>query len=159
MVTIGNIALSQPLLLAPMAGITDLPYRLIMRSFGCELSFLEMVSSRSRVHDSERTKRMLRSSEEDRPLGAQLLGSETESVLTALDAIRPYRFDIIDFNAACPVPKITKKGKGASLLREPKKVKTLLEALVRNSETSVPVKIRSGWDNSTINAKEVALYA
>lgn len=158
-VTIGNIALSRPLLLAPMAGITDLPYRLIMRSFGCELSFLEMVSARSLVHESEKTKRMLSSSDEDRPLGAQLLGSEPESVLAALEAIRSYRFDIIDFNAACPVPKITKKGKGASLLREPKKVKALLEVLVRNAEAPVTVKIRSGWDNASINAREIALYA
>jgi len=157
--TIGNISFSQSLLLAPMAGITDLPYRLVMRSFGCELAFLEMVSARSLVHESKKTKRMLSSAAEDRPLGAQLLGNEPESVLKALDNIRPHCFDIIDFNAACPVPKITQKGKGASLLKDPRKVKDLLSILVKNAGVPVTVKIRAGWDRDTINAREVALHA
>ncbi len=156
---IGNIVLTHPLLLAPMAGITDLPYRLITRSFGCELAFLEMVSSRSLVHASERTSRMLSSAAEDRPLGVQLLGNEEGDVLKALEKIRPRGFDVIDLNAACPVPKIIKKGKGASLLREPKKVKSLLEILVKNAEVPVTVKIRAGWDRDTVNARDVALHA
>ncbi len=159
MFSIGNIALSQPLLLGPMAGITDLPYRLLLRSFGCELAFLEMVSSQSLVHDSRRTRRMLSSVAEDRPLGAQLLGNEEEAVLKALESIRPCGFDMIDLNAACPVPKITKKGKGASLLREPKKVKSLLEVLVKNSDVPVTVKIRAGWDRDSVNARDIALHA
>ena len=156
---IGNIALSQPLLLAPMAGITDLPYRILLRSFGCELAFLEMVSSQSLVHESKKTRRMLSSTAADRPLGAQLLGNEENAVLKALENILPYGFDVIDLNAACPVPKITKKGKGASLLREPKKVRSLLEVLVKNSAVPVTVKIRSGWDSDTVNARDVALHA
>ena len=142
-----------------MAGITDLPYRLVMRSFGCQLAFLEMVSAQSLVHESKKTGRMLFSVPEDRPLGAQLLGNEPESVLKALDNIRPHCFDIIDFNAACPVPKITQKGKGASLLKDPKKVKDLLSVLVKNADVPVTVKIRAGWDRETINARDVALHA
>jgi len=157
--TIGNIALSQPLLLAPMAGISDLPYRLLLRSFGCELAFLEMVSSQSLVHESKKTRRMLSSTAEDRPLGAQLLGNEEDTVLKALENIRSCGFDMIDLNAACPVSKITKKGKGASLLKEPKKVRSLLEILVKNSDVPVTVKIRSGWDRDTVNARDVALHA
>jgi nifR3 family TIM-barrel protein len=157
--TIGNISFSQSLLLAPMAGITDLPYRLIMRSFGCELAFLEMVSARSLVHESRRTGRMLSSAAEDRPLGAQLLGNEPESVLRALESIRPHAFDIIDLNAACPVPKITQKGKGASLLKDPFRVKALLRVLVKNAGVPVTVKIRAGWDSGTINARDIALHA
>ncbi len=142
-----------------MAGITDLPYRLLLRSFGCELAFLEMVSSQSLVHESKRTRRMLSSSAEDRPLGAQLLGNEEEAVLKALENIRPCGFDMIDLNAACPVPKITKKGKGASLLREPKKLRSLLDVLVKNSDVPVTVKIRAGWDRDSVNARDVALHA
>jgi nifR3 family TIM-barrel protein len=142
-----------------MAGITDLPYRLLLRSFGCELAFLEMVSSQSLVHESERTRRMLSSSAEDRPLGAQLLGNEEDAVLKALENIRHCCFDMIDLNAACPVPKITKKGKGASLLKEPTKVRSLLEVLVKNADVPVTVKIRAGWDRNMVNARDVALHA
>jgi len=142
-----------------MAGITDLPYRLLHRSFGCELAFLEMVSSQSLVHESKRTRRMLSSVAEDRPLGAQLLGNEEDAVLKALENILPYGFDMVDFTAACPVPKITKKGKGASLLKDPKKVRSLLEVLVKNSDVPVTVKIRAGWDKDSINARDVALHA
>ena len=155
----GKIALSRPLILAPMAGITDLPFRLITRSFGCELAFLEMVSARSLVQESGRSKRMLMSVGDDRPLGAQLLGNEPESLLKALESIRHHGFDIIDLNAACPVAKITQKGKGASLLKEPKKLKSLLEVLARHADVPVTVKIRAGWDNDTMNARDVALHA
>ncbi len=154
---IGSISLSHPLLLAPMAGITDLPFRRITRSFGCELAFLEMVSARSIVHESRRSRRMLSSDAEDRPLGAQLLGSDPESLRSALDTIRPFGYSIIDLNAACPVEKITRKGKGASLMKEPKKLKALLEVMVTHAAVPVTVKIRAGWDSEDRNAKDVAL--
>ena len=102
---------------------------------------------------------MLSSAGEEGHLGAQLVASEEESLRRALENIRACGFDIVDLNAACPVPKITRKGKGAALLREPAKVKSLLEVLVRNSGVPVMVKIRAGWDRETINAREVALHA
>ncbi len=151
--------LNQPLLLAPMAGITDLPYRLIARSFGCELAFLEMVSAQSIVYDSGRTARMLASDDEDRPLGVQLLGNEPQAVLQAFEAIRERRFALVDVNAACPVPKITKKGKGASLMRDPEKIAGIIKALAGQCDIPVTLKIRAGWDGGSINAREVALCA
>jgi nifR3 family TIM-barrel protein len=142
-----------------MAGITDLPFRLITRSFGCEFAFLEMVSARSIHHRSGRTGRMLSSSVDDRPLGAQLLGNDPESLLIALETLRPHDFDIIDLNAACPVLKITQKGKGASLLKDVKKLKALLSVMVRHADNPVTVKIRAGWDGDSVNARDVSLHA
>jgi tRNA-dihydrouridine synthase B len=118
-----------------------------------------MVSARSLVHESKKTRRMLSSAGEEGPLGVQLVANEDESLRRALENICACGFDIIDLNAACPVPKITKKGKGAALLREPAKVKSLLEVLVKHSDVPVTVKIRTGWDRETINARDVALRA
>jgi tRNA-dihydrouridine synthase B len=153
------LTLKSRLLLAPMAGITDLPFRLITRSLGCEFAFLEMISARSIVHQSGKTGRMLNSCEADRPLGAQLLGHEPETLLKAMDKVLPGGVEILDLNAACPVDKVVKKGKGASLLKDPKKVQTLLDAMVKHAELPVTVKIRAGWSSSSVNACEVARYA
>ncbi len=155
----GAITLKSRLLLAPMAGITDLPFRLITRSLGCEFAFLEMISARSIVHQSGKTGRMLSSCLEDRPLGAQLLGHEPESLLKAMDKVLPQGFDILDLNAACPVDKVIKKGKGASLLKDPKKVHTLLKAMVGHTDLPITVKIRAGWSSNSVNACDVARYA
>ncbi|MBI5074470.1 MAG: tRNA dihydrouridine synthase DusB [Nitrospirae bacterium] len=155
----GAITLTSRLLLAPMAGITDLPFRLITRSLGCEFAFLEMISARSIVHQSGKTGRMLSSCGEDRPLGAQLLGHEPESLCLAMDKVLPQGFEILDLNAACPVDKVVKKGKGASLLKDPKKIHTLLAAMVKHADLPVTVKIRAGWSSNSVNACEVARYA
>ena len=158
---LGNsaITLTSRLLLAPMAGITDLPFRLITRSLGCEFAFLEMISARSIVHQSGKTGRMLSSCREDRPLGAQLLGHEPESLLKAMDKVLPQGFEVLDLNAACPVDKVVRKGKGASLLKDPKKIHALLAAMVKHTDLPVTVKIRAGWSSNSVNACEVARYA
>ena len=102
---------------------------------------------------------MLSTPDEEGPLGVQLLANEEESLRRALDTVRSCGFGVIDLNAACPVPKITQKGKGAALLNDPAKVKSLLEVLVKHSEAPVTVKIRAGWDKDTVNARDVALHA
>ena len=102
---------------------------------------------------------MLHGDPKDRPLGVQLLGCEPKYIMTALDVLKKYQFDILDFNAACPEKKVTKRVEGASLLKDPKKLNLLLKILVKNSEVPVTVKIRAGWDGDSLNAKEVALYA
>jgi len=140
-----------------MAGITDLPFRTLNRAFGCELAFVEMLNARSITHKSKKTITMLSTSAKDRPLGVQLLGCEEKFILRALDVIKSYKFDILDFNAACPVKKVVRRGEGAGLLREPKKLAKLVELLVRESKWPVTVKIRSGWDKDSVNAREVAL--
>ena len=142
-----------------MAGITDLPFRTINRTFGCELAFAEMISAQALVCQSRNTGRMLSANPDDRPLGVQLLGKDPGVMLRALEILRKHPADLIDINAACPVNKVTSKGEGAAMLREPRKLGQLLRVLVDNSGLPVTVKIRSGWDEDSINAREVALHA
>lgn len=159
MLQIGKLKLKSNLILAPMAGVSDLPFRLLNRKFGCELAFVEMINSRSVSHKSRKTQQMLSSDSRDRPLGVQLLGVEEKFILRAMDVLSSYKFDILDFNAACPVKKVVNRGEGASLLREPKRLCSLLKILVKNSPVPVTLKMRAGWDKDSINAREVALAA
>lgn len=159
MLKIGGLQLKSNLILSPMAGVSDLPFRLLNRKFGCGLAFVEMINARSISHKSRRTQQMLAADAQDRPLGIQLLGSQECFLLKAMDALNKYKFDILDFNAACPAKKVVRRGEGASLLKEPKKLAKLLKLLARNSRLPVTVKIRIGWDNGSINARDVALLA
>jgi tRNA-dihydrouridine synthase B len=142
-----------------MAGITDLPFRMLCRRFGAELAFVEMINCRSISHKSRRTSQMLSSLPEDRPLGVQILGCEEKFILKSLEVLRGYKFDLLDFNAACPSKKVVRRGEGSSLLREPKKFSRILKLIVKNSWLPVSVKIRAGWDKGSVNAKEMALIA
>ena len=142
-----------------MAGITDLPFRMLCRRFGAELAFVEMINCRSISHKSKKTKHMLASNRIDKPLGIQILGSEEQYILRALDVLRGYKFDLLDFNAACPAKKVVRRGEGSSLLQEPKKFVKILKLVVKNSWLPVTVKIRAGWDKDSVNAKEMALLA
>ena len=145
-----------PFMLAPMAGVSDLPFRLIAREFGCPLAFTEMINGRALVLRNSKTLRLLRSLPQDRPLGVQLLGHEPDVLREALDALADYPYDVVDLNAACPVHKVTRKGEGAALLREPDVLFRLVSALVKHAPVPVTVKIRSGWDDGSINAPETA---
>jgi len=102
---------------------------------------------------------MLSSNPKDSPLGVQLLGCEDKFILKALDVLKRYKFDILDFNAACPAKKVVRRQEGAGLLKDPKKLNKILKLIVKNSGVPVTVKIRTGWDKDNVNAKEVALYA
>lgn len=159
MLSIGKIKIMSPLLLAPMAGISDLPFRRINRSFGCGLAFTEMISASALSYKSKNTLKMLSTAADDRPLGIQLLGENTEAIKRSLDNISEYAFDIIDFNAACPASKVASHGKGAGLLREPEKLHKILKLIVENTDVPVTVKIRSGWDAVSVNAVDLALRA
>jgi tRNA-dihydrouridine synthase B len=159
MLKIGPLTLDLPFILAPMAGITDLPFRMICRRYGCELAFVEMTSAKALVYENRKTEKMIVTRPDDRPLGIQLLGTDVEFILKALDIIRKYEYDIIDFNAACPVSKVTKKGEGSGMMKEPRKLGQLLKAIVDHTDTPVTVKIRAGWNERSVNAREVALYA
>jgi tRNA-dihydrouridine synthase B len=156
---IGSLKLKSNLILSPMAGITDLPFRMLCRKFGAELAFVEMINCRSISHKSRKIKHMLTSLPRDTPLGVQILGSEDQYILKALDVLRGHKFDILDFNAACPVKKVVRRKEGASLLQEPKKFSRILKLVVKNSPFPVTVKIRSGWDEHSVNAREMALLA
>ena len=157
MLTIGNLAFSSPLILAPMAGISDLPFRILNRAFGCELAFVEMLNVRSVSYKSRKTKVMLATDKKDRPLGVQILGSEERFILKALDVLRGYQFDILDFNAACPVKKVVRRGEGAALLKDPRKLAELVKLVKSAGKWPLTVKIRSGWDKDSVNVRDVAL--
>jgi tRNA-dihydrouridine synthase B len=159
MLKIGNISLPIPIMLSPMAGVSDLPFRLISRSFGCPLAFTEMIDINAISQRDKRTTHMLSSCPDDRPLGVQFLGNSESQIPLAVERIRGRAVDLVDFNAACPSPKVTRKGKGAALMKEPKKLAGILSALVRESSLPVAVKIRAGWDADSVNAREVALHA
>ncbi|MBA4416920.1 MAG: tRNA dihydrouridine synthase DusB [Syntrophus sp. (in: bacteria)] len=159
MLTIGNLTLPLPCILAPMAGVSDLPFRTITRAFGAPFAFTEMIDVRALSHRDKRTRHMLSSAPDDRPLGIQLLGNDETHILKTLDVLEEYDFDLLDFNAACPTPKVTRKGKGAALLREPHRIGELLKVMVDHSKVPVTVKIRTGWDLASVNAREVALIA
>lgn len=159
MLKIGSLKLKSKFILAPMAGITDLPFRMLNRKFGCELAFVEMINVRSISYKSRKTQQMLSSLKTDRPLGVQLLGKERSYILRAIDILNEYKFDLLDFNAACPARKVIRRGEGAGLLKEPQKLKKILALVVKNSRVPVTVKIRIGWDRDSVNAREVALLA
>jgi tRNA-dihydrouridine synthase B len=142
-----------------MSGISDLPFRLINRSLGCGFAFTEMISANSLIQKSGNTLKMLSSDMSDRPLGVQILGGSADIIKRALDFLSEYDFDIIDFNAACPVNKVVSKGEGAALLKEPERLQKILKEIVNNSNVPVTVKIRSGWDDTSVNAVETALRA
>lgn len=159
MLKIGKLKLKSNLILAPMAGITDLPYRLLCRKFGAELAFVEMINCRSVSFKSKRTKQMLFTESKDSPLGLQILGCEEKYILHSLEILKDYKFDIIDFNSACPAKKVVRRGEGSGLLRDPKLFAKIIKLVVKNSWLPVSVKIRLGWDKDSINAKEVSLIA
>jgi tRNA-dihydrouridine synthase B len=142
-----------------MAGVSDLPFRLINRQFGCSFAFTEMISARGLVYENWRTMRMFVTSAEDKPLGVQILGAEEETLRRAVDMLQEYPFDVLDFNAACPVRKVVRRGEGAALLREPRELNRLLSLIVSRSRIPVTVKIRAGWDNDSVNGREIALCA
>lgn len=142
-----------------MAGITDLPYRMLCRSFGCELAFVEMINCRSVSYKSRKTRHMLSTLTTDRPLGIQILGAEEQYILRALEVLKNYKFDLLDFNAACPAKKVVNRGEGSGLLKEPEKLEKILKAIVKHSWLPVTVKIRIGWDKNSVNAQEVAKIA
>lgn len=156
MLKLGNLKLNFGCILAPMAGISDLAFRALNREFGCELAFVEMISCRAISFGSEKTKDMLKSGRFDRPLGLQLVGSEEHYLAKALEVADSYRYDVLDFNAACPVKKVVSSGAGAALLKTPKKLYALLKVMVKNTSAPVTVKIRSGWDKNSVNVCEVA---
>lgn len=135
-------------MLAPLSGITGLPFRRLNRYAGCKFAFLEMICARSLSYKSKKTSEMMASTPDDAPLGVQLLGNDEYYILKALENMRGYRYDMLDLNAACPHKKVTKLGKGAALLKDPKKLKTLLSVIVKETRVPVTVKLRLGWSDA-----------
>ena len=150
--------LSVPVFMAPMSGVSSLPFRILNRRYGCEFAFTEMIDIRSLTYFNKKTQEMIRTEPSDRPLGIQIVGNDPYYILKGLEILEGFEFDLLDFNAACPKNKVIKKGQGASLLKYPKKLAELLEIIVKHSSRKVTVKMRLGWDTIS-KARDIALYA
>ena len=156
---IGKIELDVPVALAPMAGISDLPYRVICRKFGCGLTVSEMVSAKGLLYKNEKTFAMLQIDEAERPTAIQLFGSVPEELAEAARIVEARGADIIDFNMGCPVPKVVNNGEGSALMKTPELAGKILEAMVKAVRIPVTVKFRAGWDEDHRNAVEIARIA
>lgn len=155
---IGRLKLANNVILAPMAGISDLPYRSIMKEFGAGLVFTEMVSANGLIRAGRRTRELLRSNPGERPLGIQLFGDDPAVLAAAAELVRDDG-ELLDINLGCPVNKVVRSGAGSALLREPLKIGRIVAAVRRASDLPLTVKIRSGWDQRTLNFLEVARIA
>lgn len=156
---IGNVEIANNLILAPMAGVTDQPFRRLCREQGCGLMYTEMVSAKAILYNNRNTKELLQVSEEERPIAVQLFGSDPEIVGEMAARIAEGSYDIIDLNMGCPVPKVVGNGEGSALMRDPKLVEKLLSSLARRVKKPVTVKFRKGFDDTQINAVEIARIA
>ena len=158
MFKIGNVEIKNNVVLAPMAGICNSAYRRIIKQMGAGLIYAEMVNDKAIVHENKKTIDMLYMTEEERPISQQIFGSDVDSfVASAKMVYEKMKPDIIDINMGCPVPKVAVSAEaGAALLKNPEKIKEIVSAVVKSVPIPVTVKIRSGWDKNSINAKEVA---
>ena len=155
---IGNVELKNNLILAPMAGVTNLPFRIICEKFGPGMVCTEMASAKAMFHNDEKTKRLLNTEGEKRPISFQIFGSEEESMAYAAKTVSKMA-DILDINMGCPAPKVVKNGDGSRLLTDLEKAKSIMETVIKNSSVPVTVKIRKGWDLNNVVAVEVAKIA
>ncbi len=145
--------------LAPMAGVTDLPFRLICKEHGCGLLYTEMINAKALCFDDEKTKKMLNINDEEFPVAVQIFGSEAEYMARAAEILNDYPNEILDINMGCPAPKVVKNGDGSALMKNPELARKVLEAVVGKSKKPVSLKIRKGWDEDNINALEIAKIA
>lgn len=155
---IKDLELENNLILAPMAGVTDLPFRKICKEFGPGLVCTEMVSSKAIYHDDTKTKLLMNTDGEKRPISMQIFGSDEETMSYASKYVSKIA-DIVDINMGCPAPKVVKNGDGSKLLLDLEKAKRIMKVVVENSSVPVTVKIRKGWDKENIVAAQVAKIA
>lgn len=154
---LGAFTFDDPIFLAPMAGVTDIAYRMIAHDMGCPLVFAEMVSSQGIHYRNEHTMKMLRTEAGERPIAMQIFAKSAAMAAEAAAYIEEIgTADILDFNMGCPAPKVVKNGEGAALMREPKKAEEILTAIRRAIKLPFTVKMRLGWDDATRNAVEIA---
>ncbi|MFO7982416.1 MAG: tRNA dihydrouridine synthase DusB [Desulfuromonadales bacterium] len=155
---IANLTLANNIILAPMAGISDLPYRRVMKEAGASLVTTEMISARGLLHEGKRTFELLRTCDEEQPLAAQIFGGEASSLAEAARIVSPHA-GVIDVNMGCPVKKVIRGGAGAALMQAPSMVGQIVSAVRKATDRPLTVKIRSGWDSSSVNFLEIARIA
>lgn len=157
---IGDLEFAYPVFLAPMAGVTDTPYRILAREMGCPLVYSEMVSDKGINYRNEHTLNMLKTEPEERPMAMQLFGAEADSVAKAAEYTASLNCaDILDFNMGCPAPKVVKNHEGSAMMRNTENAYQVLKALVGAVDMPVTVKMRLGWDDKSINIMEMAQLA
>ncbi len=156
---IGGVVLDTPVVLAPMAGVTDLPFRVLCREQGCGMVCTEMVSAKAVHYNNKNSRLLLAVRQEERPVSLQLFGSEPELLGEIAARLEPGPYDVIDFNMGCPVPKVVNNREGSALMKEPKLAGEILKAMVKAVKKPVTVKIRKGFDENHVNAVEIAKIA
>jgi nifR3 family TIM-barrel protein len=156
---IGSITLDNPLILAPLAGISNLPFRLLAKKEGCGLVCSEMISSNGLVRNSKKTLKMLDSTPDEKPLAVQIFGADPAIMADAAAVVAASGADIVDINFGCAVKKVIKTGAGAALMRSPKSAETLLRAVRKAVRIPLTIKIRSGWEKSGAQAAQIAEIA
>lgn len=157
--TIGNVTLENNLVLAPMAGVTDLPFRVLCKEQGVGLICMEMVSAKGIYYNNKNTEILLTTTEEERPVSLQLFGSDPKIMSEMAKKIEERPFDILDINMGCPVPKVVNNGEGSALMKNPKLVYEIVSEIVKAIQKPVTVKIRKGFDEEHVNAVEIAKIA
>ena len=156
---IGTVVLDNPLILAPMAGVTDLPFRLLCREQGAGLLCMEMVSAKAIYYRNKHTEKLLEIDPREHPVSLQLFGSDADILAEIAAQIEERPFDILDFNMGCPGPKVVNNGEGSALMRDPARAEEILRKLVKAVRKPVTVKIRKGFDDDHVNAVEIAKIA
>ena len=156
---IGNIEIENCLALGPMAGVTDLPFRLLCKEMGCNMLYTEMVSAKAILYKNKNTKELLNIDKNEHPVGVQLFGSDPDIMAQIAAQVEEGECDFIDINMGCPVHKIVNNGEGSALLKQPKLVEEILTKMVKAVNKPVTVKIRKGFENGTVYAVEIAKIA
>lgn len=156
---IGTVKLANPFILAPLAGFSDLPFRLLCREYGAALCYSEMISCHGLTYRQTNTFDMLATTPAERPLSIQLFGSEPEIMGRAAAILNDYPIDLIDINMGCPVKKVIKKGAGAFMMKQPERAEQVIRQVCANTTRPVTVKFRSGWSHDRITAPDFARMA
>ena len=156
---IGNVKIKKTAALAPMAGVADYAFRKVAKEYGAAYVVSEMASCKGMVYSDRKTAELLNVTDYERPMAVQLFGCEPEFVAPAVRIAEGFRPDIIDLNSGCPVPKVAGNGSGSALMKNPKLFGEMVTAMVKATSLPVTVKIRKGWDDSSVNAVEIARIA
>ena len=156
---IGNLEIQNPLALGPMAGVTDLPFRLLCKEQGCGILYSEMVSAKAILYNNKKTKDLLTIDEDEHPIGIQLFGSDPDIMAEIAGRVSYGACDFIDINMGCPVPKIVNNHEGSYLLTQPKLVEEILTKMVKESIKPITIKIRKGFKDGELQAPEIAKIA
>lgn len=157
-IKIGNVELNNNVFLAPMAGVTDMPLRILCKEFGAGLVYTEMVSSKGMFYNDEKTKQLMNINDAERPVAVQIFGSDATIMSETAKKVSE-EANIIDINMGCPAPKVTKNLDGSKLMLHPELVDEITKMVVKTSSVPVTIKIRKGWDDEHVNAVEVARIA